>query len=289
MAIALTDWVITDARGAPTRVPAEFFALFGARVETFTPGRVLLPPTPPAAARQQVSHPPGRRRPDGARQQRRVHRLPRGSACDPGAEWLGRLPRRYRLEYVAPAEPGTPITSEMWPMADGVALRLTGADGIERAARDARRPHRERRLPADGCGATRAGGRPARTAARGRGRRSRVGLSGGRIAGSRARTSSRPMASEAVAAGEGAFRTWITCSDSPSEKSSTIDPSPRSDCARTPDGPKTIWSPRTSGTYRCMSLRNAGFEKSRHISPRPVRRYLKASFWNPRYSSVPAS
>ena len=32
LATALTDWVLTDERGAPTRVPDEFVALFGSRI-----------------------------------------------------------------------------------------------------------------------------------------------------------------------------------------------------------------------------------------------------------------
>ena len=34
----ITDWVITDSRGLPTRVPDEFVALFGSAVPSFTPG-----------------------------------------------------------------------------------------------------------------------------------------------------------------------------------------------------------------------------------------------------------
>ena len=54
-ATALTDWVITDRRGAPTRVPDEFGNLFGSAVQTFTPGRVLLPATPDGAATREIS------------------------------------------------------------------------------------------------------------------------------------------------------------------------------------------------------------------------------------------
>ena len=53
--------------------------------------------------------------------------------------------------------------------------------------------------------------------------------------------STRPMASEEVAAGDGALKTCSTRSDPPSWKSSTIEPSAWSAWARTPEGP-TRWS-----------------------------------------------
>ncbi len=56
------------------------------------------------------------------------------------------------------------------------------------------------------------------------------------------------MASDDVAAGDGALRTWSTRSVPPSWKSSTSEPSRASAWARTPLGPNTSWSPRSSGT-----------------------------------------
>ena len=60
--------------------------------------------------------------------------------------------------------------------------------------------------------------------------------------------STRPIASELVAAGDGALRTCRTRPDPPRLKSSTIVPSRPSACARTPDGPNVSWSPVISGT-----------------------------------------
>jgi len=48
IATILTDWVLTDARGTPTRVPADFARIFGGAVP-FEPARVSLEPTPPGA------------------------------------------------------------------------------------------------------------------------------------------------------------------------------------------------------------------------------------------------
>jgi hypothetical protein len=60
--------------------------------------------------------------------------------------------------------------------------------------------------------------------------------------------SRRAMASDAVAAGDGAFSTWRAFSPRSSRKSSTIEPSTATACARTPEGPNSSWSLRTSGT-----------------------------------------
>ena len=79
------------------------------------------------------------------------------------------------------------------------------------------------------------------------------------------------LAADDVAAGEGALRTWSTRSVPPSWKSSTSAPSRASAWARTPDGPKTSWSPRSAGTYRWSSCRNARLDRSRHISKAPMR------------------
>jgi acyl-CoA thioesterase FadM len=45
------DWVLIDARGAPTRIPLEFDAVFGAPVATFSLARVTLGDPPSNAAR----------------------------------------------------------------------------------------------------------------------------------------------------------------------------------------------------------------------------------------------
>ena len=50
-----TDWVLIDARGALTRIPAIFSEMFGASEATGSVGRVPLPPTPEAATRQRLT------------------------------------------------------------------------------------------------------------------------------------------------------------------------------------------------------------------------------------------
>lgn len=132
---ALTDWVITDSRGAPTRVPAEFGQLFGALVETFTPGRVLLPPTPAGAASYEIAVRPADVDPMAhANNAAYLDWLDEslvagGPAVAPMAP--DRVPRRYRLEYVTAAGPGDRLTASTWPLGGGSAHRLRSAGGGE--------------------------------------------------------------------------------------------------------------------------------------------------------------
>jgi acyl-ACP thioesterase len=129
-AVALTDWVLLNALGVPTRVPqpiAERFPVAGAGA--FTPMRIA-PPAVPAGATRQVFD-------------------VRRSELDPMAhvnnaaylDYLdeqflatgsnGRvlpLPRRYRAEFLASAEPGGRLTGVGWPAGDGWCYRLVGGD-----------------------------------------------------------------------------------------------------------------------------------------------------------------
>lgn len=131
--VVQTDWVITDERGAPTRVPADFLALMGHGLPTFVPGRVTLPPAPgdatsltfevrdsdldPMAHVNNAAYldyveTGARRAPDGPR-------------------ILGILPRRYRLEYVGPAPAGATVEARAWPIDAGLGFRLSDAAGRE--------------------------------------------------------------------------------------------------------------------------------------------------------------
>src|ERR1700730_5808619 len=89
------------------------------------------------------------------------------------------------------------------------------------------------------------------------------------------------IASEEVAAGEGALR---TCKGPPSwftTKSSTRVPLGARAWARTPAGPGRRSDELRSGMWRCRSLRKAALLKSLYISARPKRQYLRASLRKP--------
>jgi acyl-CoA thioester hydrolase len=140
-ATAITDWVVTDSRGAPTRVPDEFLALFGTRVTTFVPGRVLLPPAPATVDRGEVVVRPADTDPMAhVNNAAYLDYLEERLAIAGLGDWPGRIPRRYRLEYLVPTAPGDRLTAETWAQGDGIAHRLLGPDGVEvlRATLDGR-------------------------------------------------------------------------------------------------------------------------------------------------------
>ena len=110
---------------------------------------------------------------------------------------------------------------------------------------------REWRRPASSCcwsGSRDDGGRAARAAARGRDRHPLVDGAGAvRLSRTRS-SSSSAMASDEVAAGDGALRTQATRPELASRKSSTRRPSAPTAWARTPARAGTTSPPRSSGT-----------------------------------------
>jgi acyl-ACP thioesterase len=135
-ASVLIDWVLLDARRAPTRIPSEFDSVFGAPAATF--GLARVDPGEPAA--------------DATRTRLEV----RPQELDPlvhvnnavYADWLDEavlaaggeaavraIPRLARLEYVRAIEPGTHPEIAVWPAGGGWSCRVTDADGTARADR----------------------------------------------------------------------------------------------------------------------------------------------------------
>jgi acyl-ACP thioesterase len=116
---AHTDWVITDTdRGLPGRVPAEIQAGFLAPPGTFEPGRVPLPPAPASAATLALAARPQDLDPMGhVNNAAYVDYLEESllAAGDEAAALRTALPRRIRLEYLAPATPGIGLRASLWP------------------------------------------------------------------------------------------------------------------------------------------------------------------------------
>ena len=147
VAEAFTDWVITDERGMPTRVPEEFTRLFAGQAGSFTPARVALEATPADALERRFRVRPQDLDPMGHVNnaayvdflEEAVHAAAGSDAAgsdtagsDSAAEGLAdvaglldRRPQRYRLEYLAPAVPAAELSGRMWAREDGVAYRLT--------------------------------------------------------------------------------------------------------------------------------------------------------------------
>lgn len=128
------DWVLVNDAGVPTRLPPEFTVDFGVAMETFEPLKVALPPTPDEAVRL----PTVVRRQDldpMAHVNNTVYldyvEEAIASAGDEAAASLARLPRRYQLEYLAPAIPGATLVGATWPNDGARAYRLTDEAGTE--------------------------------------------------------------------------------------------------------------------------------------------------------------
>jgi acyl-CoA thioesterase FadM len=127
---AHTDWVIVDARGLPTRVPAEFPTVYGALPGPFVPGRVALPPTPPGAAGHASVVRPQDLDPlahvnNAAYLDYLEEALLAAGPTAGGA--VGALPRSIHLEYLAQAAPGAIVRGAVW--ADPPSAGPGGAAG----------------------------------------------------------------------------------------------------------------------------------------------------------------
>jgi acyl-CoA thioesterase FadM len=117
-----TDWVMTDRRGLPGRVPPEFPAAFAIAPGPFEPGRVPLPPTPAWATRHVT-----RVRPQDVDPMGHVNNAAYLDyleealiAAGPGAVGtMEATPRRVRLEYLLPAAPFATLSGAAWPHEDG--------------------------------------------------------------------------------------------------------------------------------------------------------------------------
>ena len=132
---AHTDWVMTDSRGLPGRVPPEFPAAFSIPPGPFEPGRVPLPPTPGDATVVET-----RVRPQDVDPMGHVNNAAYLdyveeallAAGDVAVEAMRATPRRVRIEYVQAAVPQSMLQGAAWRLDDtdgGWAWRLTDPAG----------------------------------------------------------------------------------------------------------------------------------------------------------------
>jgi acyl-CoA thioesterase FadM len=132
VASAQIDWVLLDARGAPTRIPAEFEPVFGAATATVGLARVGLGDPPPEARHSAITV-----RPQELDPMAHVNNAIYAdwleeaviAAGDPMAPRA--IPRVARLEYAAPADPFARLTADTWPTSDGWSFRLRDGSGLE--------------------------------------------------------------------------------------------------------------------------------------------------------------
>ena len=126
------DWVLLDARGAPTRIPAEFEPVFGAASSTVGLARVVLG-DPPATARQSTITVRPQELDPMAHVNNAVYAdwLEEAVIAAGAVEATRALPRLVRLEYAAPADLGARLTAETWEAGDGWSARVCDAGGQE--------------------------------------------------------------------------------------------------------------------------------------------------------------
>jgi acyl-ACP thioesterase len=124
------DWVLLDARGAPTRIPPVFEEIFEGPAATFGLARVPLGDAPGDAARRRFDVRPQELDPlDHANNAVYADWLEEAviAAGDVGATRA--VPRVARLEYALPAEAGASVESVAWRADGGWSFRLLGAAG----------------------------------------------------------------------------------------------------------------------------------------------------------------
>jgi acyl-ACP thioesterase len=132
VAWAQIDWVLLDARGAPTRIPAEFAPVFGTATETLGLARVALGEPPTEARRTTIAVRPQELDPMAHVNNAVYADWLEEAVIDAGDEAATRaVPRLMRLEYAAAADPGAQLTADTWPIEDGWSFRLRDDSGAE--------------------------------------------------------------------------------------------------------------------------------------------------------------
>jgi acyl-CoA thioesterase FadM len=145
-ALVRIDWVLLDARGAPTRIPPEFETIFGVAAPPDAPlqlARVPLEPAPATAMRRAIEvrdqeldpldHVNNATYADWLDEAVRAAAPGDGAAPDERAvSAIRSIPRRARLEYALPAAGGERLESTCWPAGDGWSCRIVRpVDGAE--------------------------------------------------------------------------------------------------------------------------------------------------------------
>jgi acyl-ACP thioesterase len=140
------DWVLLDARGAPTRIPPEFDPIFGMQQGPIELARVDLPAAPPDAAREPFMVRPQELDPmdhvNNAVYADWLEERVMAVGGPDGVDAVRAIPRLARLEYARAAEAAATVTAETWRDADGSwACRIADAGGDLLRARLSRLPN----------------------------------------------------------------------------------------------------------------------------------------------------
>jgi acyl-ACP thioesterase len=129
-ASVVTDWVLVDGRGRLTRLPDVFAARFPGTALVDALLRVVLPAAPTGAAHRSFAVRPHELDPmDHVNNAVYLDWLEESilSATPHGGAPVEAMPRIYRLEYAASAEPGSTVEAVTWHDGTGWAHRLSAA------------------------------------------------------------------------------------------------------------------------------------------------------------------
>ena len=124
------DWILLDGRGAPTRIPTEFDAVFGAPVVQFGLARVPLGESPGDARHVSFTV-----RPQELDPMNHVNNAAYADWLDEAVIAAGdapttrALPRLARLEYAAPADAGSRVFADVWPARHGWSFSVRDEAG----------------------------------------------------------------------------------------------------------------------------------------------------------------
>jgi acyl-CoA thioesterase FadM len=126
------DWVMTNERGLPTRVPDEMLHFAADLGATFELLKICLPDTPPEASETEIRV---RRRDldplDHVNNSVYIDYLEETLYAAGQADLLATTPRRYEVDFLAAAGPGDAVIGRAWPNGDGCVFRLGRADGTD--------------------------------------------------------------------------------------------------------------------------------------------------------------
>jgi acyl-ACP thioesterase len=126
------DWVLLDARGAPTRIPVDFQPVFGAPDAPFALARVPLDEPGAAATTSQFAVRPQELDPmDHANNAVYADWLEEQVIAAGGLSDVRAIPRRARLEYARAAEAGASVDAVTWRDDGGWSCRIADTAGTE--------------------------------------------------------------------------------------------------------------------------------------------------------------
>ena len=126
------DWVMTNERGIPTRVPDDFHKFVVDGAQGFEMLKVALPAAPPDAVERRFHvHRRDLDPLDHVNNSVYLDYFEESLEAAGQGDLLAATPRRYVLDFANAAARDEPLIGRTWPYQDGWAYRLSREDGTE--------------------------------------------------------------------------------------------------------------------------------------------------------------